>query len=143
MAGEWRAVLARPVNVRVLADLEEQIELFREQRVVVFETQTEERIRLHEGAAAGDDLSTTMGDQVQSGKFLEDANRVSGAENGDGAREADVFRACGGRGQNHGRGGIEELGPVMFSDAEHVQTDSGRQARSLPADAACARRARG
>src|SRR2546428_1756274 len=63
-----------------------------------------------------------MRDKVQSGKFLEDANRVSGAQNGDGARKADVLRARGGRGQNHDWSGIKELGPVMFADAEHVET---------------------
>src|SRR5437879_12018232 len=63
-----------------------------------------------------------MRDKIQSGKFLENANRVSGAKYGDGARKADVLRTRGGRGQNHGWGGIKELGPVMFSDAEHVET---------------------
>ncbi len=77
-------------------------------------------------------------DQVQSGKFLEDANRVSGAENGDGARKTNVFGARGGRGQNHGGGGIKELSPVMFADAENIQSLLGPQAQSLPADSACA-----
>jgi hypothetical protein len=64
-----------------------------------------------------------MRDKVQSGKFLEDANRVSGAENGYGARKPDIFRARSCRGQNDGGGGIKELSPVMFADAENVQTD--------------------
>ena len=68
-----------------------------------------------------------MRDKVQSGKFLEDANRVSGAENGDGARKADVFRARGGRSQNHGWGGIKELGPVMFADAKNIEADLVRE----------------
>ena len=117
-------MLAGPVDVRVLADLEQQIEFFREKRVVVFQMQTEERVGLDERAAAGDDLGAAMRDQVQSGEFLEDAHRVGGAENGDRAGQADVFRARGGRGQNHDRRGIKELGPVMFADAENVEADA-------------------
>jgi hypothetical protein len=64
-----------------------------------------------------------MRDKVQSGKFLEDANRVSGAENGYGARKPDILGARSGRGQDRGRRGIKELSPVMFADAENIQTD--------------------
>src|ERR1700730_16505027 len=63
-----------------------------------------------------------MGDKVESGKFLEDPDRVSSAEHGDSARKADGFRARGGGCQNHGWGRIEELSSMMFADAEHVQT---------------------
>src|SRR5258706_4716546 len=59
-AGHRRPVSASPVNVRVLANLEEQIKLLCEKLVVVFETQTEQRIGFHERAATGNDFSTAM-----------------------------------------------------------------------------------
>src|SRR6266403_6400233 len=43
LPGECRAVLARPVNMRVLANFQKQIELFGEERIVVLELQAEER----------------------------------------------------------------------------------------------------
>ena len=107
--------------MRVLANLEQQIKLLRKERVVIFQAQPEERVGLHERAAAGDDLGAAMRDQVQRGEFLEDAHRVRGAQNGDGARQPDVFRARGRRGQNHDRRGIQKLRPVMLADAENVE----------------------
>src|SRR6476619_8270813 len=43
LPGECSAVLARPVNMRVLADAQKQIELLGEERIVVLELQAEER----------------------------------------------------------------------------------------------------
>src|SRR6266481_2187417 len=45
---ECRAVLARPVDMRVLADVQKQIELLGEKRIVVLEFQAEERKRFDE-----------------------------------------------------------------------------------------------
>ena len=109
--------------MRALTDGKKQIEFFGEKLVVVFEAEAKERVGLYEGAAARDDLSAAMGDQVERGEFLEDAHRVGGAENGDGAGEADVLGARGSRGQDHCRGGVEELGAVMLADAENVEAD--------------------
>jgi len=41
-------VFARPLNVRVLADLQKQIELLGEKRIVILEFQSEERKRFDE-----------------------------------------------------------------------------------------------
>jgi len=48
LSGECRAVFARPLNVRVLADLQKQIELLGEKRIVILEFQSEERKRFDE-----------------------------------------------------------------------------------------------
>src|ERR1700737_2638609 len=64
-----------------------------------------------------------MGDQVERGEFLEDPHRIGGAENGDGAGEANVFGTRCSRSQDHGWGGIQELGAVMFADAENVKAN--------------------
>src|ERR1700736_1877642 len=42
LSGEWRAVFARPVNVRVLADVQKQIEFLGKERIVVLEFEPEE-----------------------------------------------------------------------------------------------------
>lgn len=99
-------MLAGPVDVSVLADVEEQIEFFGEERIVIFELQAEERVGLDEGAAAGDNFRAAMGDEIESGEFLEDAHGIGGAEHGDGAGKADLFGARSGGGENDGGSGV-------------------------------------
>ena len=48
LSGEWRAVFARPVNVRVLADVQKQIEFLGKERIVVLELQPEQGKRFDE-----------------------------------------------------------------------------------------------
>src|SRR6266478_7230239 len=45
LSSKWRAVFARPVNVRVLADVQKQIEFLGKERIVVLELEPEERKR--------------------------------------------------------------------------------------------------
>ena len=85
----------RPVNMRVVADIEQEIELFRKERIVVFQLESEQRIRLHKGAPPRHDFSASLRDEIERGEFLKNAHRIGGAENGNGAREANVFRARG------------------------------------------------
>ena len=105
------------------ADLQQEVELFGEEGIVVFEFEAEERVGFDEGAAAGDDFGAAVGDQVEGGEFLEDADGVGGAEDGDGAGEANIFCARGGGGEDDGGGGVEEFGAVVLADAEDVQAD--------------------
>src|SRR5260370_8915566 len=60
LPGECRAVLARPVNVRVLADVQKQIELLGKERIVVLEFQPEKGKRFYERAPSGDDLRPSV-----------------------------------------------------------------------------------
>src|ERR1700731_65780 len=62
-----------------------------------------------------------MGDQVQSGKFLEDSDWIGGAENGYGTRKPNIIRARTCRSQNDDRRGIHELAAMMFADAKHIE----------------------
>ena len=94
LAGERGAMFAGPMDMGVLADIQQQVELLGEERVVVFEVETEERERLDERAAAGDDFGAAVGDEVERGEFLEDADWIGGAEDGDGAGKADAFGAA-------------------------------------------------
>ena len=109
--------------MRVFADFQQQLELFLEKGIVVVELQAEERVGLDERAAAGDDFGAAVGDEIERGEFLEDADGIGGAENGDGAREADVFCARRGGGQDDRRRGVEKFGAVVLADAEDVEAD--------------------
>src|SRR5438874_1088387 len=42
LSGKWRAVFARPVNVRVLTDVQKQIEFLGKQRIVILEFEPEQ-----------------------------------------------------------------------------------------------------
>ena len=59
LPGERWPVLSGPAHVLVLADLEEELELLGEERVVVVEVQAEQRKRFDERAASDHHLSTT------------------------------------------------------------------------------------
>ena len=64
-----------------------------------------------------------MRDEIEGGEFLEDAHGIGGAQNGDGAGEADFFGARSGRGENDGGSGVEKLFAMMLADAEDVEAD--------------------
>lgn len=123
LAGERGAVAAGPRDVFVGADLQEEIELLGEERVIVFQLQAEERERLDEGAAADDHLGAALREQIEGGELLKHAHGIGGAEHGDGAGEADAGSFRGGGGENDGRGGVEEVAAVMLADAEVVEPD--------------------
>ena len=89
-AGRWRP---GHVTRSLIAQREQQLELLREQLVVVVEVVAEQRERLDERAAPGHDLGPPAGQEVERRELLEDADRIVGAEHGDGARQADVA-AC-------------------------------------------------
>ena len=77
---ERRAMLPDQRHARRRAQLEQQLELLGEQRVVVGELVAEERERLDERAAARHDLGAPAREQVERRELLEDAHRVVRAE---------------------------------------------------------------
>ena len=84
LAGERGAMFAGPVDVGAFAQGEEEVKFFGEEVVVVFELEAEEREGFDEGASAGDDFGAAVGDEVESGEVLKDADGVGCAEDGDG-----------------------------------------------------------
>ena len=100
-------MLAGPMDVGVFAEGEEEVEFFGEEIVVVFELEAEEREGFDEGAAAGDDFGAAVGDEVEGGELLKDAHGVGGAEDCDGAGEADLRCACGCGGEDDCGCGVE------------------------------------
>src|SRR5205085_585083 len=103
--------------------LEQPEELLLEEAVVVAELVAEERERLDERAAAGHDLRPAVREQVDGRELLVDADRVVGAEDADGARQADALRARGRGGEDDRGRGDGEVRPVVLADAEDVQPD--------------------
>src|SRR5438093_740492 len=65
LAAECRAELTRPLGLLLIADLEQQLELLLEERVVVAQIEAEERERVDERAASDDHLRATLCDQVE------------------------------------------------------------------------------
>src|ERR1700719_1808908 len=63
LPGERRTVPARPMDVGLLADLQEQVEALGKERIVIIELEAEERERLDERAAPGDDLGPSLREQ--------------------------------------------------------------------------------
>ena len=117
------AELARPVDVLVVPDLEKQVELLREERVVVLEPQTEQRERVDERTAADDHLRAALRKQVERGELLEDTHRIGRAQHRHGARQPDALGARRRRGEDHRRGGVEELLAMVLADPEHIEPD--------------------
>src|SRR4051812_3778927 len=114
-------MLARPVNVLVVADFEKQVEVFRKERVVIVEAQTKQRKRIDERAPAGDDFRTATGYEVDGCKFLKHAHRIGRAENGHGARKAYAVRSRRGGAENHSRRRIQEILAMVLPDAKGVE----------------------
>ena len=115
-------MLPGPVDVLALPDLQEQLELLGEQRVVVIQLQTEERKRLDERAATDDHLRAAVREQIEGGELLKDADRVGRAEDGHRTGEAYPARSCRRRCERDDGGGVEVLPAMMLADAEDVQT---------------------
>ena len=148
---ERRAMAPGPRHARLLAKLQQQLELLGVQLVVVVEVVAEQREGLDERAASGHDLRAPVRQQVDLGEVLEDAHGVGGAEDGDGARKTDALGPHRRGAQHDGRRGDEEVRAVMLADAEHVEPELIREldllhqlAHALArADAACEVRERG
>ncbi len=106
----------------VLPDLQEQVELLREQRVVVFEPQPEERKRVDERSAPDDHLRASLRQQIEGREVLEDADRIGGAQDGDGARQPNALRSRRRRRKNDRGRGIEVVLAVVLPDPEDIET---------------------
>src|SRR5437868_2074693 len=116
-------MLARPVNVLVVADFEKQVEVFRKERVVIVEPQTKERKRIDERASAGDDFRTAAGYEVDGCKFLKHAHGIGRTENRHRAGKAYALRARGGGAQDDSRRRIQKVRAMVLPDPKGVEAD--------------------
>src|SRR5262249_55261784 len=77
---ERRAEAPLPREVGLLAKLEEEVKLLREEIVIVPHLETEQWIGLAERTASNDDFGTALRNQVQGCELLKYAHRISGAQ---------------------------------------------------------------
>ena len=101
-----------------VADGGEQRELLLEQVVVVLERVAEEGKRLGERAAAEDHLGAAVGEGVEGGEALVDADGVVGAQHRHRGAQADPGGAGGDGGEHDLQGADGEVGAVVLADAE-------------------------
>ena len=121
LSNERGTVFARPLHRVVVADGQQQVEFFREQRVVVVQRVAEQREGLGGRPPSHDHFRPAMRYQVEGRETLKYPDRVRGAEHGHRAGQADALGARGRRGQDHGGRGVEELPAVMLADTEHIE----------------------
>ena len=86
-------VLPGPVDVLVLPDVEEQIELLGEERVIVVQLEPEQGKRLDERTPAHHHLRPALRQQVERGELLEHPHRVGRAQDRDGTGQANLAGA--------------------------------------------------
>lgn len=123
LVGERRAGAALPGDLLLLQQGGEQLEALLEELLVVGEVEAEQRERLGERPAPGDDLGAALGDRVKGGEPLEDPHRVVGAEHGHRGAEPQPLGAGGDRGEHHLRAGDGEVAAVVLAHAEEVEPD--------------------
>src|SRR5437899_6999046 len=90
---------------------------------VVLEVEAEQRKRLDGRASADHHFGPAARQQVEGCEFLEQTNRVNGAQHRHRTREPDGLRARRGRTEDDGRGGIEELAAVVLPNAKRIQPE--------------------
>ena len=88
---ERRAKATLPSYAARSVQLNQQLELLAEERIIVGKVEAEERERFHERTAPDDDLGSAAGNDIDGGKILEDMHRVGGAEDRHRAREANAL----------------------------------------------------
>src|SRR5438477_6762082 len=99
----------------VVAQLQQELELLREELVVVLEVETEQRERVDEGATPDDHLRASLRDEIERRELLEQPYRIDRTQDRHRAREADALRARGRGSQDHRRGGVEEFSAMVFA----------------------------
>ena len=91
LPGERSTVLARPVDLRALTNLQQQFELLGKERVVVVEIETEEGKGLDKRAAAGNNLRPALRYQIKGCELLKNTHRIGCAQHRDRAGKPNTF----------------------------------------------------
>ncbi len=124
---QGRAEPARPGHRVAGVEGEQQVELLLVQLVVVLEVRAEQRERLDEGAAAGEQLDAAPGELVHRGELLVDPHRVLGGEHGDGGADVDALGLGQRRRDERRRRGDGVVGPVVLPHARVAGEAEGRE----------------
>lgn len=76
-----------------------------------------------ERASSDHNLRPALGNKIQSGVFLEEANRIDSAKNTDGTREANALGPSSYCRENHSRCGIEKFFAMMLPQSEDIESN--------------------
>ncbi|EGE58611.1 hypothetical protein RHECNPAF_2940051 [Rhizobium etli CNPAF512] len=117
------AEAALPFDMRRLVELEQEIELFDEQCVIIPEIVAKERIGIDERAAADHQFGPSAGDEIEGGKLLEHAHRIGRTDDGNSACQPDSPGPRSRCRQDHCRSRIERVLAVMLTHAEDIEAD--------------------
>src|SRR5882672_3265605 len=116
-------MFAGPGHVLVVTDLEQQIELFRKQRVVVLQSKTEQREGVNERATAYDHLRPSLRNEIECGEILEYSYGIGRAQDryalGKRNTVRSRLRGC----ENDGERVIQEIFEFFFCDLKKIYTN--------------------
>jgi hypothetical protein len=115
-------MFASPGDRGLLTDSQQELKFLNEEGVVVLYIESKERVGFGEGPAPDNDLRAPFGEEIKRGEVLKYPHRIFGTQDCHRARETDLLRPCGGGRQKDDGRRIEKLWPVMFPDAEDIQT---------------------
>src|SRR5712691_9450998 len=116
-------MFAGPGHVLVVTDLEQQIELFRKQRVVVLQSKTEQREGVNERTTAYHHLRASLRNQIECGEILEYSYGIGRAQYRYRAGETNAVRSRRCRCENDNRRGVQEVLAVMLADSEDIESN--------------------
>jgi hypothetical protein len=116
-----------PVQDSIVAELEEHAELLVEEFVVVGGVVPEQRIGLDERPAAGNNLGTAVGDEIQGGELLEKPHGVLRGQHGHRRAEPEVGGFPGDGREDDFRGGECEIVPMVLAQAHEAEPRLVRQ----------------
>ena len=118
---------AVPGDRLLLQQQREQVEPLLEQLLVLAQVEAEQREGLDERPAARDDLGPAVRDRVERGEALEHAHGVVGAEHGHRRSEPDALGSRRDGGEHDLGAGDREIGTMVLTQPEEVQSDPVRQ----------------
>ncbi|MET4826931.1 hypothetical protein ABH972_004520 [Bradyrhizobium ottawaense] len=118
-----RTQLALPAHRLLRQQGSKQVQLLLEQLFVFAQVETEQRKGFSERAAAEDHLGASVGERVQRGKALEDADGIVRRQHRYGRAEMDALGPRCDRGEHGLRRGDRKIGAVVFAEADEVEAE--------------------
>ncbi|MNE25965.1 hypothetical protein D3C80_1193130 [compost metagenome] len=105
----------------MLIQLQQQLQIFGEQLLVVLQIISEQREGLDKSPASVNNFRPSAGQQIQCREVLEDPHRVSGAEHSGRTGQFDPFGHLGNRSKHNRHRRDDKVQPVMLPDTKDVE----------------------
>ena len=116
---QGRTKVPLPADALGCIEPQQEVELLREQSILVRQIVAEQREGLGEDAAPGDHLGASARQEVDGGEVLEYPHRVRRAQDGHRARQPNPRRHLRDGSQHDRSGGDRKIEPVMLAEGEH------------------------